>query len=71
MMKKRFFHSISSLFGLLLFGVALWVLHHELREYHYYNVVRYLAEIPAHRLLLALAVVLLGTDETLQKKQSL
>jgi len=47
-MKKKFFHSIWPLFGIFLFAVALWVLHHELREYHYHDVLRHLAEIPAH-----------------------
>jgi phosphatidylglycerol lysyltransferase len=59
-MKKKFFHSISPLFGLLLFAVALWVLHHELREYHYHDIVRHVAEIPHPRLLLALALTVLS-----------
>jgi phosphatidylglycerol lysyltransferase len=53
---KKFFHNISPLFGLLLFSVALWILHHELRDYHYHDIVRHLAEIPGPRLLLALAL---------------
>ena len=60
MIKKKFFHSLGPLFGIFLFAVAIWVLHHELREYHYHDVVRNLAEIPAHRLLLALALTILS-----------
>jgi len=54
-MKKKFFHSLAPLFGLFLFAVAIWVLYHELRAYHYHDVVRHLTEIPAHRLLAAVA----------------
>ena len=60
MMKKRFFHSLGPLFGIFLFAVALWVLHHELREHNYHDVIRHLAEIPAHRFLLALALTILS-----------
>ncbi len=59
-MKKKFLHNISPLFGLLLFSLALWVLHHELREYHYHDIVRHLAEIPGPRLFLALALTILS-----------
>ena len=55
-MKRRVLHRLGPLLGLLLFAVALWVLHHELREYHYHDIVRHLAEIPAPRLLLAFAL---------------
>jgi len=59
-MKRRFLHSLGPLLGLLLFAVALWVLHHELREYHYHDIVRHLAEIPGPRLLLAFALTILS-----------
>ena len=59
-MKKKFFHSLGPLFGIFLFAVAIWVLHHELREYHYHDVLLHMAEIPAHRLLLALAFTILS-----------
>ena len=59
-MGKKFFHNFGPLFGIFLFAVALWVLHHELREYHYHDVVRHLVEIPAHRLLPALAFTILN-----------
>jgi phosphatidylglycerol lysyltransferase len=59
-MKRRFLHSLGPLLGLVLFAVALWVLHHELREYHYHDIVRHLAEIPGPRLLLAFALTILS-----------
>ena len=59
-MGKKFFHNFGPLFGIFLFAVAIWVLHHELREYHYHDVVRHLVEIPAHRLLPALAFTILN-----------
>jgi uncharacterized membrane protein YbhN (UPF0104 family) len=67
-MKQKFLHSLGPLFGLLLFGIALWVLHHELQEYHYHDLVRHVEELSAQRLLLALVltitsyVVLTGYD---------
>ncbi len=62
MMKKKFFHSLGPLFGNFLFVVAIWVLHHELRDYHYHDVLLHLAEIPVHRLLPALALTIFLTD---------
>lgn len=41
--------------SLLFFALALWLLHHELRDFHYRDVTRYLAAVPAQRVLLALA----------------
>ena len=58
--EKKIFHNLAPLFGIFLFAVALWVFHRELREYHYHEVVRHLAEIPAHHLLLALAFTILN-----------
>jgi uncharacterized membrane protein YbhN (UPF0104 family) len=59
-MKKKFFHIIGPLFGLLLFAVALWVLHHELRAYHLADIHRHVHEIPAHRFFLALALTVMS-----------
>ncbi|HJY81367.1 MAG TPA: bifunctional lysylphosphatidylglycerol flippase/synthetase MprF [Candidatus Binatia bacterium] len=67
-MKQKFLHSLGPLFGLLLFVVALWVLHHELQEYHYHDVVRHMEKLSAQRLFRALVltiasyVVLTGYD---------
>jgi phosphatidylglycerol lysyltransferase len=39
---------------LALFGVALWLLHRELHDYHYHQIVREVWSLPRERLLLAL-----------------
>jgi phosphatidylglycerol lysyltransferase len=59
-MKSKLLHSLGPLLGLLLFSAALWVLHHELRAYHYRDIVRHVGELSPHRLLLALALTILG-----------
>jgi phosphatidylglycerol lysyltransferase len=59
-MKRRVLHSLGPLLGLLLFAVAIWILHQELREYHYHDIVRHLAEIPTPHLLLAFALTILS-----------
>jgi phosphatidylglycerol lysyltransferase len=59
-MTKRVLHSFAPLFGLLLFGAALWVLYHELRAYHIHDIFRQLEELPARRLFLALSLTLLS-----------
>lgn len=58
-MKTKFLHSLGSLFGLFLFTVALWVLHHELAAYHLHDIVQNLAELPAHRLFIAVLLTIL------------
>ncbi len=55
-MKKRILSSLGSLFGLLLFGVALWALHHALRHHQYQQVVNQLSAISPLYILLALAL---------------
>lgn len=55
-MTKRILAGLGPLVGLLLFGVALWVLHHALAAYHYRDIVQRLAELPPRRLLLAAAL---------------
>jgi phosphatidylglycerol lysyltransferase len=59
-MKKGFLHAIGPLIGFVVFSVALWVLHHELRNYHYHDIVRHLREIPVSPLLLAFLLTLLN-----------
>ena len=59
-MKKKFLHSLGSLFGILLFALALWVLHHELKEYHYHDVILSVAGIPGRYLFIALALTILN-----------
>ena len=59
-MKSKFVRSLGSLFGLLLFAVALWVLYHELRAYHLQDILRRVEEIPGHRILTALLLTALS-----------
>lgn len=46
--------------GVLLFGLALWVLHRELKTVHYIDVVREIRALPSLRIILALALAALG-----------
>ena len=46
--------------GVLLFGLALWVLHRELETVHYADVVREIRALPPFRVVLALALAALG-----------
>jgi phosphatidylglycerol lysyltransferase len=46
--------------GVLLFGLALWVLHRELKTVHYIDVVREIRALPPLRVILALALAALG-----------
>ncbi len=59
-MKKRLLQSLGPVLGLLLFAVALWVLHHTLREYRYHDIIRNMEELPGTRLLLALGLTVLN-----------
>jgi phosphatidylglycerol lysyltransferase len=59
-MKRKLLHSLGPLFGLLLFAAALWVLHHELRAYHFHDIVRHLREISPCRLFSSLALTLMS-----------
>ncbi len=57
-MIKRLRRILSPLLGLVIFGVALWVLHAALRKYHYHDIVRQLHQLPEHQVLLALVLTL-------------
>jgi phosphatidylglycerol lysyltransferase len=59
-MKKRAIHSLAPLLGLLLFGAALWVLYHELRAYHFHDILRHLEDLTAGRLFSALSLTVLS-----------
>jgi phosphatidylglycerol lysyltransferase len=59
-MKQKLLYSVGPVIVLLLLAVALWVLHHELKEYHYQDIARSLREIPGPRLLLALSLTVLS-----------
>lgn len=57
---KKLVHHIAPLFGLILFLIALWILHHTLKEYHYHDVVHRLEELPSEQLLIALGLTILS-----------
>ena len=59
-MKTKVLHSLGSLFGLFLFSVALWVLHHQLKTYSVNDILRYLEELHGNRLFSALAFTFLS-----------
>ena len=46
--------------GVLLFGLALWILHRELKTVHYTDVARAIRALPPLRVILALALAALG-----------
>jgi phosphatidylglycerol lysyltransferase len=58
--KKKITHSIGPLLGLLCFGVALFILHKELQQYSYHDVIRSLGELPALHVYIALGLTLLN-----------
>jgi phosphatidylglycerol lysyltransferase len=57
-MKTPRLQSLVPLLVLVLFGAALWVIHHALADYHYQDILRQLRAIPAPRL--AAALILTG-----------
>ncbi|HZR47049.1 MAG TPA: lysylphosphatidylglycerol synthase domain-containing protein, partial [Candidatus Manganitrophaceae bacterium] len=59
-MKDKVIRILGPVFGLLLFTGALWVLHHELKDYRYEDIVGRLHEIPVGRLLLAIGLTFLS-----------
>ncbi len=59
-MKKRILHNIAPFLGLILFALALLVLHHELRQYHYHDIAREFAAIPLRQILLAIMLTIAG-----------
>lgn len=58
-MKKKLWHKISFLISAFLFILALVIIHHKLKQYHYRDIVNELARIPAGRLLIAVALTVL------------
>src|SRR5574337_1826650 len=59
-MKKILLHSLVPIFGILVFAAALYVLHYELKEYHYHDILRQLKAIPVYHLLIALLLTVLS-----------
>lgn len=50
---KKVLHNLSPIIGVILFGVALFVIHHKLKQYHIRDVINEASLIPAASLLLA------------------
>jgi uncharacterized membrane protein YbhN (UPF0104 family) len=59
-MKRKLFRVLGSLFGLLLFGAALWILHRQLRAHSLQDILRTLREIPFRQVVLCLALTCLN-----------
>jgi phosphatidylglycerol lysyltransferase len=57
-MPRNLFHRLAALFGLVLFGIALWVIFHELRAFNYHDVVHHLRALPPRRFGLALLLAM-------------
>ena len=58
--EQKGFHRVAPLFGLMLFIVAMWVLHHELRHYRLGQIVALAKEISASDFCLALGLAVLS-----------
>lgn len=59
-MRQKLLHSLGPLLGILLFAVALWVLHHELKAYHSHDIVHQARALPIAHLLFALGLTVLS-----------
>jgi uncharacterized membrane protein YbhN (UPF0104 family) len=59
-MKQKLLHSLGPAIVLVLLAGAFWILHHELRHYHYADIKQALAAIPGNRLLLSFALTMLN-----------
>ena len=57
---KKLLRNLSSLIGVVLFGVALFVIHHKLRQYHYHDIVDEMARTPSLSLVLAVLLTILN-----------
>jgi uncharacterized membrane protein YbhN (UPF0104 family) len=60
MIKKRVIHAVGPILGLLLFIIVLFVLHRELKDYSYHDVIRSLGLLPKVLIYLALALTILN-----------
>ena len=58
-MNKKLINYLGPLFGLALFTIALFVLRHALREYHYHDIVRHLQELSLFHVSFALVLTIL------------
>ncbi len=60
MIRKKVVHTVGPLLGLLLFAIALFVLHKELKAFSYHDVVRSLEALPSVHLYIALILTILN-----------
>jgi phosphatidylglycerol lysyltransferase len=59
-MNSRYFRRLTSLIGVVLFALALWVLYHQLRGHQPRDIARYIQELPIASLLSALGITCLN-----------
>jgi phosphatidylglycerol lysyltransferase len=59
-MNSRYFRRLTSLIGVVLFSLALWVLYHELRGHQPRDIARYIKQLPRVSLLSALGITCLN-----------
>jgi len=59
-MIKKILHYLSPIIGIFLFIIALLVLHNELREYHFHDVLNHLRDLSAQRILTAFLLTILS-----------
>ena len=57
---KKILHNLSPFIGVILFGVALFVIHHKLKQYHVRDIINEASQIPT--LSLSLAILLTFLD---------
>ncbi len=57
---KKTIRQIGSLVGLLLFGIAVWVLYDELKHYHYHDILKELRSLPRPSIAAALFITLIN-----------
>ena len=60
MTRQKLLPLVGLSLGLLLFSAMLWVLHRELQEYHYHDIIHHVQEIPGRRIALALLLTALN-----------
>ncbi|HUW82437.1 MAG TPA: bifunctional lysylphosphatidylglycerol flippase/synthetase MprF [Phycisphaerae bacterium] len=59
-MRRGLLHRLAPFLGLLVFALALWLLHHELKTLHYCDIADQLRKLPSARLGIALLLTVLG-----------
>lgn len=60
MTQPTFLYRLSALLGLILLGVVLWVLHRELQQYHYHDIIRHMRDILPRQVVFALLLTTLN-----------